>query len=561
MALLTVAAFATCATASQAGQWNSVAPLSEPLAAGTVTPLTNGEVLAAGGYNGFTEDVGGGTTWQATSELFDPATRSWHRTGSMLAPRRGPHAALLPDGRVLLLGEATTGTGGGEPPVVAEIFDPGSGAWSAAVAPAEMHDVETLTALPDGRVLTVGHFGGTYWGDAKLEAALYDPIGGTWTHTQPPGVKRDYGATATLLGDGDVLLSGGEQIEPAKELPVHDNYTVFSSAETYDPATATWTAVAPMHQPRTHHVASAMRDGSALVAGGEESIILPGLTTLSAVESSAEAFDPASDTWRQLASMTLPRAYDAAATLADGRVIVAGGSECTTLPGVNACYLYGPGAEGACCAASSAEIYEPATDSWAFTGPVVVGDQAGLAAFGNDEALLVGGILPLRGRDLSNVYLYGAPPAAVPSLPAAPAVLAPAVKRPTLGRLAERHRRWRERHRRRRVAHEAPVGTDFEFTLDQPANVQLRFTRLISGHLAGGRCLVHAPRPARRRCTRALAAGSLDKHAIPGRNGVAFTGLLSGKRWLAAGVYRLTVTAVNPGGRSAAEQVTFTIVG
>ncbi len=99
------------------------------------------------------------------------------------------------------------------------------------MAPAEMRDVETLTALPDGRLLAVGHFGGPggYWATWTLGAALYDPLSGTWSRTQPPLVRRDGGATATLLGTGQVLLAGGFQVEPAKEPPVRDHYTVFAT--------------------------------------------------------------------------------------------------------------------------------------------------------------------------------------------------------------------------------------------------------------------------------------------------------------------------------------------
>lgn len=103
MSVLIVVALTPVAHAS-ADVWSAVAPMAEPRAAATATLLKDGEVLVAGGYNGFTAHVGGGTTWQRRAELFDPATRSWRQTAPTLVPRVEPRTTLLGDGRVLMLG-------------------------------------------------------------------------------------------------------------------------------------------------------------------------------------------------------------------------------------------------------------------------------------------------------------------------------------------------------------------------------------------------------------------------------------------------------------------------
>ena len=228
-------------------------------------------------------------------------------------------------------------------------------------------------------------------GDLDARRALYEPLSDTWSLTQPPLVERDYGATATLLGTGQVLLAGGYHDEPAKEPPVHDNYTVFRERRTYDPTSGMWTPVAPMLHPRTQQAATAMANGSALIAGGEEELILPGSLTESDVQSSAETFDPYDGRWQPWPAMGFERAYAEAATLSDGSVIVAGGGECSTAPGYNACINYGNSPYSSpCCAASTAEIYEPATEHWTVTGPMLAGDDTALAVFGN-EAFIAGG--------------------------------------------------------------------------------------------------------------------------------------------------------------------------
>ena len=63
--------------------------------------LGNGQVLIVGGY-----DQSDGPT--ATAELFDPASGAFWPTGPMSVGRAGPAAALLPDGRVLVIGDYTT---------------------------------------------------------------------------------------------------------------------------------------------------------------------------------------------------------------------------------------------------------------------------------------------------------------------------------------------------------------------------------------------------------------------------------------------------------------------
>ncbi|HEV3344350.1 MAG TPA: hypothetical protein VG125_28500, partial [Pirellulales bacterium] len=401
---------------------------------------------------------------------------------------------------------------------------------------------------------------GDDWEAWTLGAALYDPLSGTWSRTQPPLVERDWGATATLLSTGQVLLAGGYQDEPAKEPPVHDNYTVFASAETYDPISGAWAPVAPMLHPRTRQAATTMVDGSALIAGGEEDLQFPGPLTESDVQSSAEIFNPYDNTWQPLPAMSFARAYAKATTLSDGSVIVAGGGECSLAPGYDACIGYGDSPYlSLCCAASTAEIYEPTADRWTVTGPALAGDEAMLAAFGN-EALLAGGDLPLNSRDLNSAYVYGPPPASNSQPPSTPS--AATLPAPTLTQLHQSRRRWRDTrpadsaHGKSRPA----IGTTFSFVLNEAATVELVFVKHVHGSEISDECTIETRGRHGRPCIRTISKGSLSAAGEAGENAVSFDGHTSRSHKLGPGAYTLEIKATNPAGHSETHKLSFTIL-
>jgi hypothetical protein len=105
-------------------------------------------------------------------------------------------------------------------------------------------------------------------------------------------------------------------------------------------------------------------------------------------------------------------------------------------------------------------------------------------------------------------------------------------------------------------------GTAFRYTLSEPARVTFRIYRLLPGRRVGRRCL--APTRARRRrppCTRALLRGTLRRTvARAGRRSTPFTGRI-GRRALALGRYRATLTTADAAGNvSAPRSITFTVV-
>ena len=103
----------------------------------------------------------------------------------------------------------------------------------------------------------------------------------------------------------------------------------------------TWRETAPMAYPRTFHNLTLLPDGTVLASGGMSTS--DGVDLTKAVLP-AEIWDPTTETWRTVASLTTGREYHSTALLLpDGRVLMAGGGQ---LPG-RATNIY------------SGEIYSP----------------------------------------------------------------------------------------------------------------------------------------------------------------------------------------------------------
>ncbi len=168
--------------------------------------------------------------------------------------------------------------------------------------------------------------------------------------------------TATLLDDGDVLIAGG--------FATSTSLTV--SAEVFDAEDEVFVGAAGnMTAGRAFHAAALLSDGRVLLAGGVTGAAL----TETAL---AETYSPATGMFAATGmTMRKARAFHTATLLADGRVLIAGG----TVPG-----------DGGAYSSRTAEIYVPATDTFVSLPDMAVyraGHTATLLA--NGEVVLAGG--------------------------------------------------------------------------------------------------------------------------------------------------------------------------
>jgi hypothetical protein len=279
-------------------------------------------------------------------------------TGDMNSRRIFHTATLLTGGRVLIAGgnmlEATAG-----PATTlssAELYDPGTGTFGLTgnmITPRSYH---TATLLGDGEVLIAGGVvSGAGGQDSVLASAeLYDPITGTFSATGAMTAAR-YDAAATLLNNGKVLISGGFQ-----------GGVMLSSAELYDPSTGTFTATDNMTRPSAD-TATLLPNGKVLITRGNPQGPGPYL-------SSADLYDPSIGTFTSVGYMSVNHSGPTATLIMNGQVLIAGGD-------------VGDG-DGS---SQVAELFNPATGAFSNTGELKAGREQHTATLLSDGSVLFAG--------------------------------------------------------------------------------------------------------------------------------------------------------------------------
>jgi hypothetical protein len=164
--------------------------------------------------------------------------------------------------------------------------------------------------------------GGTY--TERGTTVMYDPATGTWSQGPALPVPGEDDWTVVALAGGGALLLGETVCSGSPTICFPTTSTYLLGANETE-----WLPAAPMHEARVKPVAVSLADGRVLVAGGfgddcEETV---GDGFSCAPIASAEVYDPATGEWTVTAPMPQAIGGGAATLLSDGTVLVAGGTE------------------------------------------------------------------------------------------------------------------------------------------------------------------------------------------------------------------------------------------
>lgn len=193
-----------------------------------------------------------------------------------------------------------------------------------------------------------------------LAATMLAQTPGTWAKS---GTLLSAGLEAYTLNDGRVFVPGSDLIGTV-------------GPQVWTPATGQW-ALLPQHiYGRVSSATIVLNDGRVLVTGGQSSMY------------TAEIFDPATNQWRLTAgSLTQGRYAHRMTKLADGRILLSGG--CV--------------ASGCAQAAATAEVFDPATESFTATGAMSQVRTQHVAVLLKSGKVLIAGGYTTTGTGVSRV--------------------------------------------------------------------------------------------------------------------------------------------------------------
>ncbi|MFO1470688.1 MAG: kelch repeat-containing protein [Turneriella sp.] len=316
-------------------------------------------------------------------------------------PVGGTVTGLPSGGTVELVNNVTTG----QPP---KTVISGNGSYQNAELIADGNSYNFVVASqPAGYVCTVSNGGGVMdfhgapvnvnVGCSKIPTAWY-PAGnlniGRMDHS------------ATLLLDGRVLIIGGRDA----------NSNLIPIAESYNVTSKTFTVIGPMITPRMGHSATLLSDGRVLIVGG----VIDTWTGIGT--SSAEIFEPTTNTFIAVGASNRVAVNHTANTLPNGKILISGGgdnlapsnqtdifdpSTNSFIPGptMNSAHFYSAtqflaggrllisGGSANDIVTAQSEIYDFTTNTWLVTGSLNQGRMAHAAvSLANGNVLVTGGL-------------------------------------------------------------------------------------------------------------------------------------------------------------------------
>jgi hypothetical protein len=343
--LTTPVTFSTVTSGSVAvqGKWDP--PVTTPVVAVHMHQLPTGKVLLWG-------DTGEGYLWSAATGFTQVPPKPFRIYCS--------GHAFLPDSRLLIVGGTDSRTGGLR---LATLFNPATSSWSTSPSMAQGRYYPTLTTLANGSILAMSGqdtnlatvkvpevrtpTGWRKLGTASLAVGkpFYPPMfvapngkvflagftqpsqyldangTGSWTPVDAMDTPDRVMGSAVMYAPGKILYAGG-----GKGAPAYDG-TPTATAELIDlnEGAPSWKPAGSMSFARRQLNTTILADGSVLVTGGTGG---PGFNDQAGAVHAAELWNPETKEWKLMASEMKNRTYHSAALLLpSGQVLSGGGGE------------------------------------------------------------------------------------------------------------------------------------------------------------------------------------------------------------------------------------------
>lgn len=247
----------------------------------TLTTLPDGRMLAVGGVSKLVKTTQGGQVRR--TETFDPATGEWTENFTGPASENSlplnARLHLTPNGKVFYGGNGQMWNPFGQAVDevmfgIRQFFDPQTGQWEQA-GPTLIRDAAFSVALPmtapyDRMDIlsisgSVGPPPGAYLALPLSTITTVTADGSVTERATDPVAHSRWSGSGVALPDGKVLALNGasanELFAPNSEQPVR-------AVELFDPATETWTEVAVQDRDRMYHSTAVLLPDGRVLSGG-----------------------------------------------------------------------------------------------------------------------------------------------------------------------------------------------------------------------------------------------------------------------------------------------------
>lgn len=278
-------------------QWKYIPRMNIERASFEVVKLSDGKFLVAGGYSQI--DV------HNRCEVFDPFSLTWTEVSGMKSSRHAYASTIIKSGQVYVTGGLATR--GKEMVSTSEIYDPIADIWEYTTPTLDLREGSDAILLPNGKVLVTAGDDAPY-GNYHSSCEIFDPVSKQIAFTDSIQNKQFATNTYYYAPRNSIIKISG-----------HSRVAAFTETEEYNITTGKWSVIANSATPHSCWQQQSLQlpDGRIIAVSGAN-----GEKELSNL---VEEFNPATNSWRTVCTLPLPRALGTTVHISGDTILVIGG--------------------------------------------------------------------------------------------------------------------------------------------------------------------------------------------------------------------------------------------